>query len=185
MSARWMLSMRRWGRRLIRWCWHCWLQCANAFDLSVLLSVKHQDIEIAKSPSLIFTELKIAKKTSTGTIIFLHWLPWRWAQRWLYCQQELIYISLPTFIITPQVTESKLIIAPRVNQFEKKGQTRFALLIKSMLLQIICRKRERERDSPNMNEVAKLREMGYYPRDSQALSSFCSKCLTLAYFSQI
>ena len=61
-SARWMLSMRRWGRRLIRWCWHCWLQCANAFDLSVLLSVKHQDIEIAKSPSLIFTELKFAKK---------------------------------------------------------------------------------------------------------------------------
>ena len=59
----------------------------------------------------------------------------------------------------------------------------FALLIKSMFLQIICRKRER--GSPNMNEVAKLREMGYYSRDSQALSSFCSKCLTLAYFSQI
>ena len=117
-----------------------WLDGADTADynvptLLIWVSFSLSNIKISKSPKvhLWFSQnWNRQKKTSTETIIFLHWLPWRWAQRWLYCQQELIYISLPTFIITPQVTESKLIIAPRVNQFGKKGQTRFwfALLIK-------------------------------------------------------
>ena len=108
---------------LITMCQRFWFECPSLCQTS-----RYRNRQ--KSISDFHRIENRQKKTSTGTIIFLHWLPWRWAQRWLYCQQELIYISLPTFIITPQVTESKLIIAPRVNQFGKKGQTRtnFGLL---------------------------------------------------------